>query len=122
MGDPLHLVRAPRFDAVFMLGDEDDVETVDNVDVLVALSDGTRYSATFLTLGAIQRWMDSEPEEYQRLQFQCPDLVITRHAGVPAMMRILEMAYEENELRSLLVELEPSSLDETNGTGRQAGD
>ncbi|MET7620164.1 hypothetical protein [Streptomyces sp. NPDC005408] len=109
MGDPLHTVRTPHFDAVFMLGGEDDAETVDNVDVLVTLRDGTRYSATFLTLEAIQRWMDSEPEEYERLQFQCPDLVITRHAGVPAMMRILEMAYAADDLRSLLVEVGPAS-------------
>ncbi|WP_435973976.1 hypothetical protein [Streptomyces sp. Qhu_M48] len=112
MGEPLHLVRTPHFDAVFMLGAEDDEATVDNVDVIVTLRDGTRYSATFLTLGAIQRWMDSEPEEYERLQFQCPDLVITRDAGVPAMVRILEMAYERGDMRFLLARLESSVLDE----------
>ncbi|RYJ27720.1 hypothetical protein CU044_3121 [Streptomyces sp. L-9-10] len=112
MGDPLHRVRTEHFDAVFMLGGEDDEDTVDNVDVLVTLPDGTRYSATFLTLGAIERWMDSEPEEYERLQFQCPDLVITRYAGVPAMTRVLEMAHARGELGSLLVELDPRPVDE----------
>ncbi|MGA4975189.1 hypothetical protein [Streptomyces cinereoruber] len=112
MGDPLHLVRTPHFDAVFILGAEDDEATVDNVDVIVTLRDGTRYNATFLTLGAIRRWMEGEREEYERMQFQCPDLVITRDAGVPAMMRVLEMAHERDDLRFLLTRLEPSVLDD----------
>ncbi|MFF5500465.1 hypothetical protein [Streptomyces roseolus] len=99
--------RTPHFKALFMLGGEDEEATVDNVDVEVTLNDGTRYSATVLTVAALQRWMDSEADEYEWLKFQCPDLVITRYPGVPAMMRILELAYERDDLRFLLQELEP---------------
>ncbi|MBK3561896.1 hypothetical protein JHN55_36265 [Streptomyces sp. MBT56] len=112
MGDALHLVRTPHFDAVFMLGEEDDEATVEDVDVLVTLEDGRRFSATFLTPAAVVRWMDSETREYERLHFQCPDLVITRHPGVAAMVRVLELAWEHGDLTSLLSELEPSSPDD----------
>ncbi|MFJ4964185.1 hypothetical protein EES43_20820 [Streptomyces sp. ADI96-02] len=115
MGDALHLVRTPHFDAVFMLGEADDEATVEDVDVLVTLEDGRRFSATFLTPAAVVRWMDSEPEEYERLHFQCPDLVITRHAGVPAMTRVLELARERGDLTSLLTELPPAAADEDAG-------
>ncbi|MFE6226429.1 hypothetical protein [Streptomyces sp. NPDC057854] len=119
--------RTPDFEAYFMLGAEDDEATVDNVDVLVTLADGSRYSATVLTVAALQRWMDSGADAYERLQFRCPDLVVTRHAGVPAMMRVFELAHERDELRFLLQELGPAEDededDELEGptSGRAAG-
>ncbi|MFJ5711106.1 hypothetical protein [Streptomyces sp. NPDC093105] len=99
--------RTPHFTALFMLGGEDEEATVDNVDVEVTLDDGTRYSGTVLTVAALQRWMDGGTDEYEWLKFQCPDLVITRYAGVPAMMRVLELAHERDDLRFLLQELRP---------------
>ncbi|MFE6101677.1 hypothetical protein ACFVQ4_17115 [Streptomyces laurentii] len=115
MGDALHRVRTPRFDAVFMLGAEDDEATVDNVDVLVTLPDGRRFSATFLTPAAMVRWMESGTDEYERLQFRCPDMVITHQAGVPAMVRVLEMADERDDFASLLTELPPSEDEDAEG-------
>ena len=44
--------------AEFMLGAEDDPASVENVDAVVTLDDGTRWSATFLTLNEIARIMD----------------------------------------------------------------
>ncbi|WP_371792550.1 hypothetical protein OG285_27770 [Streptomyces sp. NBC_01471] len=87
--DPLYRVENPQFSALFMLGAEDDKETIENVDAELGLPDGTRWSATFMTLRAIgqvmSRWRDTG-ECSGGAYFQCPDLVIIPEGGLAAML------------------------------------
>ncbi|WP_280435103.1 hypothetical protein [Nocardia carnea] len=89
---PDHIVR-DTFTAHFLLGAEDDPETIDNIDVMITLNDGSRRSATILTLDRIwaimQRWQESG-EYASGTYFTCPDLVIVRKAGIPAIMEVLD--------------------------------
>lgn len=87
--DVYHVVREPEFTALFMLGADDSTETVEDVDAELRLPDGTRWSASFMTLGAIEtvmsRWR--ETGEYGGGDFfQCADLVIVPEGGVAAMV------------------------------------
>lgn len=87
--DSLYRVESEQFSALFMLGAEDDKEFVENVDAELSLPDGTRWSATFMTLRAIDqvmtRWQETG-ECSGGAYFQCPDLVIVPEGGVAAMM------------------------------------
>jgi hypothetical protein len=72
-----------------MLGAEDDKETVENVDAELRLPDGTRWSATFMTLRAIEQVMNRWTETGEcsgGAYFQCPDLVIIPKGGLAAML------------------------------------
>ncbi|MEU7058685.1 hypothetical protein [Streptomyces sp. NPDC046197] len=93
MGSNLfHVVRNPQFTALFMLGADDQAETVENVDAELRLPDGTRWSATFMTLGEISRVMNrwkETGENFGGSYFQCPDLVILPEGGVEAMVKSL---------------------------------
>ncbi|MGW1912407.1 hypothetical protein ACWCQS_17225 [Streptomyces sp. NPDC002076] len=87
-----HVVREPGFSAYFLLGAGEEAETVDNTDAWVRLPDGSRWSATLLTLGAIgrvlRRWKETG-EEGGGVFFACPDLVVVPESGVPAMTAAL---------------------------------
>ncbi|MCM2421725.1 hypothetical protein [Streptomyces sp. RKAG293] len=109
MGDPLHAVTTPHFDVVFMLGGGDDPETVANVDAEVTLRDGSRWSATFLTMEEIARILERwsiTGESLGGRYFHCPDLVIIRDPGVPAMVGVLREIFDKGELPLLLSKLE----------------
>lgn len=87
--DLFHVVKEPGFIVLFMLGADDQVDTVEDVDAELRLPDGSRWSATCMTLGAIEvvlnRW--KETGEYGGgVFFQCPDLVIIPKPGVAAMI------------------------------------
>ena|SRR5215207_1752170 len=89
----------------FMLGAEDDPATVGNVDAVVTLNDGTRWSATFLTLDEIARILDRWTTSGEGLGgsfFACPDLVIVRCRGIPAMVDVLEGLSKSNSIRTTL--------------------
>jgi hypothetical protein len=90
---PFHAVTTPEFNALFMLSADDEAQTVENVDAEITLPDGTRWSATFLTLDEIRRIMDrwrSSGECLDGKYFQCHDLVIVRQGGVPTMVETLQ--------------------------------
>ncbi|NEB98667.1 hypothetical protein [Streptomyces anulatus] len=87
--DPLYRVENQQFSALFMLGADDDKETVENVDAELTIPDGTRWSATFMTLRAIAQVMDRWKETGEcsgGAYFQCPDLVIIPEGGLAAML------------------------------------
>lgn len=87
--DSFHVVKKPEFTALFMLGADDQAETVVNVDAELRLSDGTRWSATFMTLEEISRVMErwkETGENFGGAFFQCSDLVIIPEGGVEAMV------------------------------------
>ena len=102
-------VQLNHAEALFMLGAEDDAETVENVDVEVFYDDGSRWSGTFLSLAEIGRIMDRwrfTGESLGGSYFQCPDLVIVRHGGVAAMSRVLNGLVDSGEFRSVLVRVD----------------
>ncbi|KUL59606.1 hypothetical protein ACFUAH_26405 [Streptomyces albidoflavus] len=89
VSDSLYRVENQQFSALFMLGAEDSKETVENVDAEISLPDGTRWSATFMTLRAIEqvmsRWKETG-ECASGAYFQCSDLVIIPEGGLAAML------------------------------------
>lgn len=106
---PLHVVETSQFKALFMLGADDRVETVENVDAEVTLPDGTRWSATIMTLLEIERimmhWADTG-ENLGGAYFQCPDLVIVRTGGIPGMIKALEAVLESGGPQGILGNLD----------------
>ncbi|MFB7617088.1 hypothetical protein [Kitasatospora sp. NPDC056181] len=107
--DPLHQVSTPRFDAVFMLGADDTVESVENVDAELILPDGRRWSATFMTLDEISRVMGrwrGTGEALGGRYFHCDDLVIVREAGVQAMVDVFAGILDEGDPDDVLRRLE----------------
>ncbi|XCM29123.1 hypothetical protein ABXI76_06740 [Streptomyces parvus] len=87
--DIYHVVTESSFTALFLLGADDIPETVEDADAQLLLPDGSRWSATFMTLGAIEtvmiRWR--ETGEYGSGSFfACSDLVIIPEGGVAAMV------------------------------------
>ena len=107
--DPLMKVPLNNAEAVFMLGAEDDEETVENVDVEVAHADGSRWSATFLSLAEIgrimERWKDTG-EGMGGKYFQCPDLVIVRRGGLGGMVEVLNDLLDSGQFRNVLVRVD----------------
>ncbi|MFE9635329.1 hypothetical protein [Streptomyces sp. NPDC006463] len=96
--DPLHIVETPRFSITYILGSEDDPLTVENTDAIVTAPDGTRWSATLLTLDEVARVMDSwttTGECADGSYLQVKDLVIVREPGVEAMTRALVGIFDE---------------------------
>lgn len=51
---PWYRVRTEHFEAAFLPNAGEDLESVDNVDVFVDLMDGSRWSATIITLGQVE--------------------------------------------------------------------
>ena len=105
---PLYSVETPQFRALFMLGSGDLVETVENVDVEVTLPDGSRWSATLMTLLEIERVMTHWAESGENLggaYFQCPDLLIVPTGGVPGMIRALEAVLANGSPQGILGDL-----------------
>jgi hypothetical protein len=91
--------------AEFMLGAEDDPASVEDVDAVITLDDSTRWSATFLTLDAIARILDRWKASGERLggsYFSCPDLLIVRSGGIPAMTDVLDELSRQDLIRTTL--------------------
>jgi hypothetical protein len=89
------LLRVKLRDAevVFMMGADDDKESVENVDAEIVLADGSRWSVTFLTLDEIGRIMArwAHSGEYKSgAYFRVPDLVISSKPGIANMMEAAE--------------------------------
>lgn len=85
------VVRRDGFVAEFVCLQEDELESVDNIDVYVTLPDGTRRYATILTLQAIEACMNRHAEsgEDSGNLFWSTDLVISRFPGVAAMTDVI---------------------------------
>lgn len=109
--EPLHAVRLNGATATFM-GLDGPSEDVANVDVEVVVdADGSRWSATFLTLDEVARLMArwSETGEFLggRIFPFGQDMVILRSAGLPFMVEVLEALVHSGEFREVLVRLDP---------------
>lgn len=107
--DPMVKVQLTGAEVTFMLGAEDDSTTVENVDVEVALADGSRWSATILSLAEVGRVMDrwkATGEALNGRYFRCPDLVIVDGCGIEAYAELLGALVSSGEFRDVLTRVD----------------
>ncbi|WP_344571028.1 hypothetical protein [Kitasatospora viridis] len=102
---PWYRVRTRHFEASFLPSADEDPEAVDNVDVFVDLPDGTRWSATVITLAQVatlmERWATTG-EALGGSYFWCSDGLIVRDAGISNMTRVLVGLAEAGDLTHIL--------------------
>ncbi|BCB79614.1 hypothetical protein GCM10022251_41430 [Phytohabitans flavus] len=82
---------------------------VENVDVEVALDDGSRWSATLLTLAEIRRLMDRWKVTGECLDgsyFQCADLVIFERGGIETATDLLGRLVSTGQIRDAFVRID----------------
>ncbi|MFG1688748.1 hypothetical protein ACGFNP_51980 [Nonomuraea sp. NPDC049269] len=68
-------------------------ETADEADATITLSDGTRRSATFMTLGVVSKIMDRWRDTGECLRgqyFWCSDLIVIREPGFDSMIAAVQ--------------------------------
>ncbi|MGA5727367.1 hypothetical protein ACPCI1_01845 [Streptomyces seoulensis] len=98
-----------QFKAAFVPNAGEDVESVDNVDVFVDLPDGSRWSATIITLAQVElvmeRWAASE-EALGGRYFWLSDGLIVRDAGISNMTQVLVGLVENEEFAQVLQRLD----------------
>ncbi|MFB8249214.1 hypothetical protein ACFC5X_29785 [Streptomyces sp. NPDC055952] len=90
--DPLVVVETADFSVTYILGLEDDADTVEDVDAIIRARDGKGWTASFMTPRKIAEVMDrwsTTGECADGLYLQIPDLVIVREGGLEAMTRAL---------------------------------
>ncbi|MFE5091497.1 hypothetical protein ACFRCI_14055 [Streptomyces sp. NPDC056638] len=99
---PWYRVRTEHFEAALLPNSGEDLESVDNVDVFVDPKDGSRWSATIITLGQVEvimaRWADSAEALGGRC-FWCSDGLIVRDPGISNMTQVLTGLIESDESR-----------------------
>jgi hypothetical protein len=106
---PFYLVRTPSLEITFFVGGGEDPDEVVNVDAEVRLADGSRWSATIVTLDEVDRLMArwaGTGECGGGSYFWCSDQLIVRESGVGNMTRVLASLHDEGELGSVLSRLE----------------
>ncbi|WP_409465226.1 hypothetical protein [Amycolatopsis sp. GA6-003] len=103
-----YVFRTSAFDAKFLVGGGEDPDEVDNVDVEVHCPDGSRWSATMVTLDEADRIMrrwESTGECAGGSYFAVPDGLIVREPGVRNMAAVLIAMHDSGELTSRLLRL-----------------
>jgi hypothetical protein len=110
MGDNIsRTVRASRFEVHFRFVDGHPADTAEECDAEVTLPNGTRWSATFMTLRQIAHTMDRWRQTEECLgghYFQCSDLVIIREGGVASMVKAIEGILDEGGPEGMLKSLD----------------
>ncbi|MDG4861544.1 hypothetical protein P8605_25745 [Streptomyces sp. T-3] len=106
---PWYRVQTGQFEASFLPDAGEDLDSVDNVDVFVNLKDGSRWSATIITLAQVEilmkRWAASG-ESLAGRYFWCSDGLIVRDAGISNMTRVLAGLIETGEFTQILQRLD----------------
>ncbi|GGP02315.1 hypothetical protein LDL08_38620 [Nonomuraea glycinis] len=78
---------------VLFIGVGQEPEEASNLDLILTLEDGSRWSATVLTMAAIndiwERW-EMSGECFNGRYFNCPDLLLVREAGIDSICEVLE--------------------------------
>ncbi|MEU7909151.1 hypothetical protein [Actinoplanes sp. NPDC049118] len=101
MGDAIRKVMIGDVVLMLFLGAEDDERTVDNLDVQVNYPDGARYSASIMTIVAVQRIMRNHETSGESLggrYFKAHDLVIVQRGGVVEIVDLVRGLIEANEV------------------------
>ncbi|MEV6549820.1 hypothetical protein AB0M57_14095 [Streptomyces sp. NPDC051597] len=106
---PWYRVYTEQFEAAFLPNADEDLEAVDNVDVFVDLKDGSRWSATVITLAQVEilmnRWATAGETQGGRY-FWCSDGLIVRDPGISNMTQVLAGLIENGEFTRILDRLE----------------
>ncbi|MFE3518566.1 hypothetical protein [Streptomyces sp. NPDC059166] len=90
--EPWYRVRTKGFQASFLPGDGEDLDAVCNVDVLVTLADGSRWTATVFTVAEAERLMDlwaGTGEALGGSYFWVSDGLIVRSPGIDSMTGVI---------------------------------
>jgi hypothetical protein len=102
---PWYRVHTEHFEAAFLPNASEAPEAVDNVDVFVDLKDGTRWSATIITIAQVQTIMErwaTTGEAQGGSYFWCSDGLIVRDAGISNMTQVLVCLVETGEFTQIL--------------------
>ncbi|MFJ9855421.1 hypothetical protein [Streptomyces sp. NPDC101150] len=106
---PWYRVHTEQFEAAFLPNAGEDLGSVDNVDVFVDLKDGSRWSATIITLAQVEilmkRWAASG-DAFGGRYFWCSDGLIVRDAGISNMTQVLTGLIETGEFTQILQRIE----------------
>ncbi len=89
---PFVVVQAPGFSVTYILGVEDDPESVEDVDAIVTAPDGSRRTASLMThhrVGEVMRSRMQTGESAHGLYIRIPDLVLMREGGLEAATKAL---------------------------------
>ncbi|MFI7117381.1 hypothetical protein [Amycolatopsis sp. NPDC049868] len=99
-------IRTTSFDVHYIIGDREDPEQAENIDVEVRLPDGSRWSATMFTVAEVERLMEQWAQTGEcggGSYFGCSDGVIVREPGVSFMTEVLIGLHDdEDNLTGLL--------------------
>jgi hypothetical protein len=106
---PFYRVHTEYFEAAFVPNAGEDLEAVDNIDVFVDLPDGSRWSATIITLAQVEivmkRW-EATGEALGGRYFWVSDGLIVRDAGISNMTRVLIGLVENDEFTQVFQRLD----------------
>lgn len=110
-GDPLIEVQVPGARIIFMMSADENPEFVEIMDVQVIADDGSRWSATIMTLAeiehAMRRW-EKSGECLDGRYFFCSDLLVVRDRGISRIAKMLEDMIVSGEYRDALKRLDDS--------------
>ncbi|WP_304454715.1 hypothetical protein [Nocardiopsis sp. YSL2] len=118
---PWYRVHGDGFTALFLPDPDEDLTLVDNVDVVVELGDGTRWSGTLFTLAEVERLMAENAETGENLEgryFGCVDTLIVRDPGVGDMTRVLAGLIDSGDLTRVLHRADTEDLDDAPDAAR----
>ncbi|GAB2505233.1 hypothetical protein GCM10026982_34980 [Nocardiopsis aegyptia] len=118
---PWYRVDGDGFTALYLPDPDEDLTLVDNVDVVVELADGTRWSGTLFTLAEVERLMAKDAETGEHLEgryFWCVDSLIVRDPGVGDMTRVLAGLIDFGELPRVLRRVDTEDLDDAPDAAR----
>jgi len=106
---PWYRVRTDAFEASFLPGPGEDLSSVCNVDAVVRLVDGSRWSATVFTVAEVERLMDTWTRSGEALggrYFWCSDGLIVREPGIESMTQVIAGLLDSGEFTQILQRLD----------------
>ncbi|ANN18503.1 hypothetical protein SD37_24665 [Amycolatopsis orientalis] len=109
---PFYRVRTLSFEVAFLIGADEELDQVNNVDVEVRLPDGSRWSATVFTVAEVERLMARWAETGEHSggkYFWCSDGLVVRDPGVDNFVRVLAAIHEEGQLTTILNRLDEAA-------------
>ncbi|MFC8176758.1 hypothetical protein [Streptomyces sp. NPDC057325] len=102
--EPWYRVRMEDFQASFLPSDGEDLDEVCNIDVLVTLKDGSRWTATVFTVAEVERLMKlwaGTDEALGGRYFWVPDGLIVRDPGIDNMTGVIAGLIKNGEFSEI---------------------
>ncbi|MEV7217995.1 hypothetical protein AB0O31_33495 [Kitasatospora cineracea] len=107
---PWYRVRTDHFEASFLPGAGEPLDSVCNIDVEVRLTaDGSRWSATVFTVAEVERLMQRCSRTGEALAgryFWCSDSLIVRDPGIDNMTQVLAGLLDDGDFTQILQRLQ----------------